>query len=316
MVFRNILFTVVIALTLVACGGGGGGGSGGDSSISYTGSKDPAVIDTTNAKTMAESSVGGSQTGVVFGVESDNQESQANLTIIGVSKILSSSVRNIEMNDSVVVLVGAIVNVSETDLLCLDSGSLSFNLSVNDVTGEFSGTFNFNNCREVGTTISGSMNVSGMINPSIGDITQMTFSMNSVTVVSGSESLTMSGTISTSFSGSSFTMTMDVLFKDNASGSVVWFENLSISATDNISHLEMSISGRFYHPDYGYIDIVTNQAFLINYSDLFPFFGIMTITGANGSSARLTVIDNTQYMLEVDEDGDSTYDPATTENWG
>ncbi len=314
MVFRNILFTVVIALTLVACGGGGGGGSGGDSSISYTGSKDQAVIDTTNAKTMAESSVGGSQTGVVFGVESDNQESQANLTIIGVSKILSSSVRNIEMNDSVVVLVGAIINVSDAED-CIDSGSISFNLSVNDVTGEFSGTFNFNNCREVGTTISGSMNVSGMINPSIGDITQMTFSMNSVTVVSGSESLTMSGTISTSFSGSSFTMTMDVLFKDNASGSVVWFENLSISATANISHLEMSISGRFYHPDHGFIDIVTNQAFLVNYSDLFPFLGQMTITGANGSSARLTVIDNTQYTLEVDEDGDGIFETVTTENW-
>jgi len=315
MVFRNILFTVVIALTLVACGGGGGGGSGGDSSISYTGSKDPAVIDTTNAKTMAESSVGGSQTGVVFGVESDNQESQPNLTIIGVSKILSSSVRNIEMNDSVAVLTGAIINVSETDP-CLNGGSLSFNLSLNDVTGEFSGTFNFNNCTEGGTTISGSMNASGTINLSTGDITQLTFSMNSVTVVSGSESLTMSGTISTSFSGSSFTMTMDVLFKDNASGSVVWFENLSISATDNISHLEMSISGRFYHPDYGYIDIVTNQAFLINYSDLNPFLGVMTIIGANGSSARLTVIDNTQYTLEVDEDGDGFYETVTMENWG
>ncbi len=191
MVFKNILFTIVIALTLVACGGGGGGGS----STSYTGSRDPAVIDTTNAKTMAESAVGGSQTGVVLGVESDNQESQPNLTIIGVSKILSSSVRNIEMNDSVAVLVGAIINVSETEA-CLNGGSISFNFSLNDVTGEFSGTFNFNNCTEGGTKISGSMNISGTINLSTGDFTQFTFSMNSVTVVSGSESLTMSGTVS------------------------------------------------------------------------------------------------------------------------
>ncbi len=311
MVFRNILFTIVIALTLVACGGGGGGGS----SISYTGSRDPAVIDTTNAKTLAEEAVGGSQTGVVLAVESDNQESQPNLTIIGVSKILSSSVRNIEMNDSVVVLVGAIITESGTDP-CLNGGTLSFNLSLNDVTGEISGTFNFTNCTEGGTTISGSMTVSGTINLSTLEFTQFTFSMNSVTVVSGSESITMSGTIDFSFSGSSFTMTMDVFFRDNASGSVVWFENLSISATDNISNLSMSISGRFYHPDHGFIEIVTNQAFLINNSDLFPNSGQMTITGANGSSARLTVIDNTQYTLEVDEDGDGTYETVTMENWG
>jgi hypothetical protein len=258
--------------------------------------------------------IGGSQTGVVLAVESDNQESQSNLMIIDVSKILSSSVRNIEMNDSVVVLVGAIINDSAT-VACLNGGSVSINLSLNDVTGEFSGTFNFNNCTEGGTTISGSMNVSGTFNLSTLVITQLTFSMNSATVVSGSSSVTMSGTISMSISASSFSMTMNVLFQDNASGSVLWYENLSISATDNISNLSMSISGRFYHPDHGFIDIVTNQAFLINYSDLFPFLGQMTITGANGSSARLTVIDNTQYTLEVDEDGDGTYETVTTEIW-
>ena len=42
----------------------------------------------------------------------------------------------------------------------------------------------------------------------------------------------------------------------------------------------------------------------------------MTITGASGSKARLMAIDNTQYSLEVDADGDGTYDPPTVENWG
>ena len=77
----------------------------------------------------------------------------------------------------------------------------------------------------------------------------------------------------------------------------------------------MTITGRYYHPQNGYVDIATIDALRINYSDQFPSSGQIIITGASGSKARQTAISNTQYSLEVDADGDDIYETVTTENW-
>ena len=125
----------------------------------------------------------------------------------------------------------------------------------------------------------------------------------------------MSGSISMSVGTSSFSMLMDVLLQDNATGEVVWINNFSITASENLSSIDITISGRIYHPDHGYVDFVTIQPIRVNDADINASSAEMTITGANGSIARLTVIDNTQYRLEVDEDGDGTNEADTIEFW-
>lgn len=297
--------TMILAFSvLTACGGGGGG-----SSITYTGSKSPAVISTTNAKTLVVGAVDGSESGVILGLKSEGQDNQSSPTILDMSKILSDSVNQIDSSDTLTARAAKTVNDSGS------SGCFSYNFNIDDVTGSFNGTFTYSSCTEGGTTISGTMNVSGTIELSTSLITQITFSTNSLTVSSGSESFTMAGTISMSVSGSSFTMTVDFLLQNNATNIVVWLENVSFTATDNFSYLEFSISGRFYHPDHGYVDIVTNLPIRINYSDLNPYDGQITVNGAVGSSARMTMTSNTHYTLEIDEDGDSIYETTTTENW-
>jgi hypothetical protein len=295
-------------LLLVGCGGGGGGG---DSGVTYTGLTTPAVIIDTNAEILAEGAIGGSTTGTAFGVVSDEQEVQPNPTILDVARILSNSVTQLDISPSSSTLPGAIVTESGSDP-CLDGGSISFSLSVDDVTLDFSGTFNFINCAEGGTTINGNATVSGSISASV---VVFNFAFNPITVVSGAESYTMSGTIGTSATVSSVTITMEAQLRNNNTQMVEWVNNLTISAVDNISFLEMTITGRYYHPEHGYIDIETIVPLRINDLDQFPSSGQIIITGASGSKARLTADSNTQYMLEVDPDGGG-YGPPTLEDWG
>lgn len=305
MFIKNLLKNLALfaTLLLVACGGGGGGGE--DRSVTYTGLTTPAVVTSANANTLAEGALGGSSTGTAFGVVSDEQEAQPTPTILDVARIFSNSVTQLDRSPSSSNLPGAIVSDSDT-IDCLDGGRQSYNLRVDDVTADFSGTVDFDNCAEGGTTLNGSTNISGNLFSTI----YMEF--NPLSVVSGAENFTMSGKVTVTSSA----VTMDVRARNNNTGLVEWLNNLTISLTDHFSFLEMSIMGRYYHPAHGYVDIVTNTPFQINYADQWPNVGTMTITGASGSKARVIAISNTQYTLDVDADGDDIYETSTLEDWG
>ena len=289
-----------------------GGGDDDDSGVTYTGLTTPAVITNANAKTLAEGVFGGSTTGTAFGVVSDEQEIQSNPTTLDIARIMANSVTRLDISPASATLPGTIQTVKEEED-CSDGGKISLDLRVDDDTPDFdfSGSYDFINCAEEGTTIDGDTNVSGSL---FGDTLYLTF--NSLNVVSGAESYTMSGAVDTFFSGSSVTITMDVRARNNNTQLVEWLNNLAISMTDNGSYLRMTITGRYYHPEQGYVDTVTNMPFQINIADQWPNVGQMTMTGASGSKTRLTANSNTQYTLEVDADGDGTYETTTTEDWG
>jgi len=301
--FHKFSVVTTILLFLFGCGGGGGG----DEGVTYTGKTTPAVITDTNAKTLAEGVIGGSSTGTAFGVVSDEQEVQPAPTILNVARIFSGAVTQLDISPASATLPGAIQTVKETET-CQDSGSISINLKVDDITLDFNGTFNFINCAEGGTTINGKTTVSGSLSTGV---LNLAFDPK-VTVSSGSESYTMSGTVNVSGD----TIVMNVRVRNSNTQMVEWLNNVTITATDNFSFVEMTITGRYYHPQHGYIDIVTIDALRINDFDQFPSSGQIIITGASGSKARLTATSNTQYTLEVDPDGDDIYEPPTTENWG
>jgi len=305
--------TLFATLLLVACGGGGGGGGDDDDSgVTYTGLTTQAVITNANAKTLAEGALGGSTTGTAFGVVSDEQEVQPDPTILDVARILSNSVTQLDISPSSPILPGAIVTESGSEP-CDDDGSISIDISIDDETFDFFGTFVFINCAEGGTTINGDASVSGTFGEFDALVLDLVF--DTLTVVSGAESYTMSGTIDTSATASGATITMDVRSRNNNTQLVEWLNNITISVTGS-SPLVMTITGRYYHPEHGYVDIVTNTALQINVADQWPNAGQMTMTGASGSKTRLTVIDNTQYTLEVDADGDDIYETSTLEDWG
>ncbi len=45
--------------------------------------------------------------------------------------------------------------------------------------------------------------------------------------------------------------------------------------------------------------------------DSYPYTGQLTVTGVNGASVKLTVVDNTSVTLEYDFDGNGVYGDGT-----
>lgn len=300
--------TLTTALSLAACGGSGGGG--GDDSVRYRGLTTPAAVTDTNAPTLAEGVIGGSSTGTAFGVISEAQEAESGPTLLDLARILTRSVTQLDIDIPPSHLPGAIINDSGSDA-CADGGSIAYNLSVDDVTFEFSGTFRYRDCAEGDTTINGRAEVSGSIGASI----VLDLDFDSLTVVTGAESYTLSGTIDTSASLSTATIAMNVRQRNNNTGLVEWLNNLTLIVEDNFSFVQLTITGRYYHPDHGYVEVVTNTPFQIDSADEWPNVGQMTITGDSGGKARLTAVSNTQYTLEVDAEGDDIYETTTLEDW-
>ena len=76
------------------------------------------------------------------------------------------------------------------------------------------------------------------------------------------------------------------------------------------------MSGRFYHPDYGFVVVSTQSVFKINSSDDFPSEGVLVAKGSNGSMAQLTVLSSTSLQVEADFDGNGTVDCSSGSfNW-
>lgn len=84
------------------------------------------------------------------------------------------------------------------------------------------------------------------------------------------------------------------------------------------SHVAMTIHGRYYHPNHGYIDIRTSDInnILFEYYQYWPSSGIVTAAGDNSSfMIDCEGQDINTYTLAVDADGDGVYETATINNW-
>jgi len=63
------------------------------------------------------------------------------------------------------------------------------------------------------------------------------------------------------------------------------------------------------------VRIETASPFVTAANAQFPSSGQLLITGANGSKLRLTAQNGTQALLELDADGDGSYETRSTKNW-
>jgi hypothetical protein len=186
------------------------------------------------------------------------------------------------------------------------------------VTGVFTGTFVFVNFHgDGGGIIAGSVSVSGTVTQSS---IRILFNFQSVTIRDGAEDVTATGTVDLTASlvqiPESGTATLNLIFTDNITLKTVWMSNVVVGTTAGTGTSEMTLSGRIYLHDYGYVDIATPIPFLYLDGSSFPSGGRMIVTGRDGHGVRLTVDTQTQYTLDVELDGDALYDDLTvTLNW-
>jgi len=168
-------------MTIVGSGGGGGGGGGGGvvCSVSYTGLSTPAIIDENNAVQLAVGAYTGGVTGTVIATGAVVQKKEVGrsrtLTMI---KVLEKAIRHIDFTSA---LSGASFGAIITDTGEIPGecgGYISYTINVDDVTGDFTGNFNFNDYCENGITLSGKSNVSGTVDLATEDILQLSLSFD------------------------------------------------------------------------------------------------------------------------------------------
>lgn len=329
MISFNIRSIAVISLCALsaACGGGGGGGSG-PAGISYTGSTSPAVLTATSSGGMLNNAYSGGNSGAVIGGVTAGLNGSGG-QIQPRSRILSQSL--LRFSDQVVNRMPAAHGASATvTTLPADSvagtcgGSATVSGSYDDASGGLTLNTTFSNYCEESTTLNGAVTFSGHALQDAQNninVSDLSITLSNLTVSYPGDSFTADGTLAIapqqgfSFIDSNVILTMAMLLKDNTTQKVYKMESYQESVSDSSTYYDISIAGRFYDPDEGYIDLSTPTAFRISVGDEWPSSGVFKAVGDH-SSASLTALNNASYQLDVDTDNDGVTDFTATGLWG
>jgi hypothetical protein len=321
---RSKLFTL-ISLTAISisfifggCGGGGGGGDGGGgaSGIQYTGLTTQATIDESNAEDIAVGAYMGGDIGTVMGLSSHAQTGAREFDrsrTITVSEAIEKFILNIDLTASFDgPSIKAIIADSDT-IYGNCGGSASFTFKINDVTGEFTGNFNFNNYCEDGVTITGRSNVSGEVDLDFGDIRQFSMSFDSLTFTVADDSFTIKGSITyDDLEAPIVNVEMDLLMSDSITEKVFWAQNYYLRISKGPDYIDVYIIGRYYDPEYGYVDVESTTDFRIYDGEDWPSKGVLIVEGDTGSFGGNTISCLTVYtcgacVVDADTDGGGSY---------
>ena len=107
---------------------------------------------------------------------------------------------------------------------------------------------------------------------------------------------------------------LNCVLRDDATKLAYKTENFNITLTDGAGYVDADLSGRYYDPERGYIDISTPTPLRIDGTDYWPSSGVLHGIGSN-DSASFTALNNTTYQLDVDSNGDGASDITTTGAW-
>jgi hypothetical protein len=307
----GIASSLLIAALIASCGGGGGGSS----STSYTGLMTPAVVTDNNASDIAlEAFQGGdlaANTGLVLapagagGVPAGTAQPKALTVVRALTKAAVSAIRPAAAGPSAraVVTVDNVIDDGQ-------GGQASYTLSVDDATGIFTGTFAFLNFHgDGGGVLNGNVVVAGSVAP---DFLHILFNFQSVQIVDVDSDVHATGTVDLAIDmtqmSDSGAATLNMVFTDAVSQKTLWLSNYRLTNTVGTGYNDVTLSGRVYLHDYGYVDVATAIPFHYLEGATHPASGQMTVTGNGNKGVRLTADSETQVTLDVDSDADGLYD--------
>ena len=327
----SVAVCVFTVFFLVGCGGGGGGSS----TSMYTGITSPAIVTDTNAEEIALQAyqAGDLSTSAVslLGVSGNGHAAVGSPNVLTLVRLLKEGADRmpvlpgtaVPLNSSPLALPMTVVTIDNT----IDDGqggSITLHLSIDDQTGDFGGTFRFNDWHgDGGGLITGLANVSGSFDMTEGFFTHIRFSFNPVTMEDGLDSVSIYGTVNLESDGFlSASASMNIFLRDNTSLETVWISNYTMTLTEGPDadfdgepdYVDATVSGRVYLPYYGYVDAEASTPTPFRYyaGCSLPSSGVLLITGSGGRSARLVVNsavpESPGYYIEADLDGIPGYE--------
>ena len=297
----TIALVALVTACLSACGGGGGGG-GSAPGTTYSGVTSQATLGTANARTVAVDAYSGVQAGATVGsvgvvTAGSGSATTAAPLVQGVADTLAASIKRL---DPKVATGPAATGASvQSTISGTYGGTLSYTLNVNETDGSFSGTFTYTNFSEVqnGPIISGSVAFSGVYNQTSGQFSSFNMNFTDFAVTESGKTFTMSGTINWNmYRNGGGTVTANLFLRNNTTGTVSWVKDYTYTLS---SLWTLTITGRYYDPVHGYVDISTPVPLQVSSLSGEPTAGVLLFTGANGTSARIT-FNATGYTVEVD----------------
>jgi hypothetical protein len=110
------------------------------------------------------------------------------------------------------------------------------------------------------------------------------------------------------FSASPNVITFNAYGQDPSSGKIFWIKDYSIFIDEYTGYIQIEMTGRFYHPDHGYVALSTTEPFVLHDGDEWPTSGTLIVEGANSAKAKISAIDNENCAIEADIDGDDSYE--------
>ena len=305
-----IMIVLCLSLTFIGCGGSGGGSSsGGDGGNGITAaeiSEDNAATLSTGALAMGQSANIMSPSGASQDNQGANNSRDDHFRAARIPKALSDAARSIDYSPPLYMLHSSVVannTFSDTEPgPC--GGSVTYTITIHNLSGEFTGTFSFLDYCENGVTINGETDVEGKADVDTGDIISIIFWFDDLT----DGTIVMNGKIFMDLSDSPILCTMNAYCTDTITGKVYQAKNYSLNIWEYSDRIEVEIFGTFYYPGYGSVTVSTEEIFVIYDGDEWPTSGILMVFGTNKTKAKLEAINNVFYRVYADTDGDGVYD--------
>jgi hypothetical protein len=277
-----------------------------DTETAFAGRTTQAVIDSTNAKNLSGGAFAGGITR--FEAARFNQDSMA--TQIGAFRplrlplVLKDSLQKVEKSSTAVGPFTPALATKSGTLPGVCGGRLSYSIDFIDESRIFDGSFSFESYCDHGITISGKTDIDGTYGVDTGDFTTAHFSFANL----ADGDITLDGEISLDFLHLPITATFSAHSKDIQSGQVYWIKDYSMNITEFAGYIEIEIFGRFYHPDYGFVNLTTTEPFIVHNEDDWPTSGLFVIQGQQNTQAKLNAFDQLTCSVEADTDGDGVFD--------
>lgn len=306
-----LLFT---ALLLSACGGGGGvAGDGAPATTpagTYTGVAAQATITTANAAELSadayqNGSIGSTVNIARVTVEAPPPVVRASLFPELGSLLRSGVTRGIQAKAAGRQALSSIV--VEDSINGAYGGSAWFSISVDQSTGAVSGTATFSDFREAagGPAVFGTVNIAGMFDQASGLFSSLDMFFSPLTALTIHGTFNLYGSIALSTAGATETLKVSTTLA-SSSGMTYWIKDWSYAfSSGNILH----ITGRYYHPTHGYVEITTPEPLTVSSVVGRPVSGVWHSAGSNGTSARLTFTDQ-GFTIAADTAGNGQWAPV------
>jgi hypothetical protein len=279
-----------------------------DTSTDFEGRISPAIIDSTNAKDLSGGALSGGITRVEAGSAGVYHHSM--VTQIGAFRplrlplVLQDSLQKVETASTAINLFKPAVETKSGTLQGACGGRLSYSIDFIVESGIFNGSFSFGDYCDRGITISGIADIDGTYGVDTGEYTTAQFSFAELT----DGYITLDGEISMDFMHPPMTATFSAHSKDSQSGQVYWIKDYSMNITEFAGYIEIEIFGRFYHPDYGFVNLTTTEPFIVHHEDDWPTSGLFVIQGEENTKAKLSALNQSTCIVIADTDGDGVFD--------